>query len=185
MSNIVAINKTAVIEPSLNQISVGDHIEYEFVAKKGKVQLWRGIVVSTDPDAERRTGSVPNEPETTSKRARCRRTTTKAASHLNATDSVTAERRTAATSLFENLSSTKGKRQKRHSSSPLPGAGPKRKRGRCATVCSRVIINSLVPVMAQTGSTKSVWPCFTPRCIIFCYTANKIHFGQSLSLCNI
>ena len=72
VSNIVAINKTAVIEPSLNQISVGDHIEYEFVAKKGKVQLWHGVVVSTDPDAERRTGSVSNEPETTSKRARCR-----------------------------------------------------------------------------------------------------------------
>ena len=101
------------------------------------MQLWHGVVVFTDPDAERRTGSVPNEPETTSKRARCRRTTTKEASHLNATDSDTAERRTAATS-FENLSSTKGKRQKRHSSSPLPGAGPKRKRGRCATVCSRV-----------------------------------------------
>ena len=134
MSNSVAINKTAVIEPSLNQISVGDHIEYEFVAKKGKVQLWHGVVVSTDPDAERRTGSVPNEPETTSKRARCCRTTTKEASHLNATDSDTAERRTAATS----LSSTKGKRQKRHNSSPLPGAEPRRKRGRCATVCSRV-----------------------------------------------
>ena len=66
VSNIVAINKTAVIEPSLDQISVGDHIEYEFVAKKGKVQLWHGVVVSTDPDAGRRTGSVPNEPETTS-----------------------------------------------------------------------------------------------------------------------
>ena len=124
---LFAINKTAVTESSLNQISVGDHIEYE-------VQLWRGVVVFTDSDAERRTGSVPNEPETTSKRARCRRTTTKEASHLNATDSDTAERRTAATSLFENLSSTKGKRQKRHGSSPLPGAGPKRKRGRCATV---------------------------------------------------
>ena len=131
LSNIVAINKTAVIEPSFDQLSVGDHIEYEFVAKKGKVQLWRGVVVSTDPDAERRTGAVPNKPETTSKRARCRRTTTKEVSHQNATDSDTAERRTAATSLFENLSSTKGKRQKRHSSSPLLGAGPKRKRGRC------------------------------------------------------
>ena len=140
VSNSVAINKTAVIEPSLNQISVGNHIEYEFVAKKGKVQLWHGIVVFTDPDAERRIGSVLNEPETTSKRARCCRTTTKEARHLNATDSDTAERLTAATSLFENLSSTKGKRQKRHSSSPLPGAGPKRKRGRCATVCSQTLI---------------------------------------------
>ena len=108
------------------------------VCCEGNVQLWHGVVVFTDPDAERRTGSVPNELETTSKRARCRRTTTKEASHLNATDSDTAERRTAATSLFENLSSTKGKRQKRHSSSPLPGAEPKRKRGRRATVCSRV-----------------------------------------------
>ena len=138
VSNIVAVNKTAVIEPSLDQISVGDHIEYEFVAKKGKVQLWRGVVVSTDPDAERHTSSVSNELETTSKRVRCHRTTTKEASHLNATDFVTAECRTASTLLFENLSSTKGKRQKRHSSLPLPGAGPKRKRGRCATVCSRV-----------------------------------------------
>ena len=38
VSNIVAISKTAVIEPSLDQISVGGHIEYEFVAKKGEVQ---------------------------------------------------------------------------------------------------------------------------------------------------
>ena len=67
LSNIVAINKTAVIEPSFDQLSVGDHIEYEFVAKKGKVQLWPGVVVSTDPDAERRTGAVPNEPVTMSK----------------------------------------------------------------------------------------------------------------------
>ena len=80
------------------------------------MQLWRGAVVSTDPDMERRTGAVPNEPETMSKQARCCRTTTKEASHLNTTDSDTAERRTAATLLFENSSSTKGKWQKRHSS---------------------------------------------------------------------
>ena len=132
LSNVVAINKTAVIEPSFDQLSVGDHIEYEFVAKKGKVQLWRGVVLSTDPDAERRAGSVSNELETTSKRTRCRRTstTTKEASRLNTTDADKAERRTVATSLFENSSSTKGKRQKRPSSSPPPGAGPKRKCGR-------------------------------------------------------
>ena len=110
--------------------------------KKRKVQLWRGVVVSTDPDAERHTGAVPNEPETTSKQARCRRTTTKEPSHLNTTDSDTAEHRTAATSLFENSSSTKGKRQKRHSSLPLPGAGPKRKHGRCATVLNQFVFNS-------------------------------------------
>ena len=50
-SNIVAINKTAVTEPSLERLSVGDHIGYVFVAKKGKVQLWCGIIVSNDPDA--------------------------------------------------------------------------------------------------------------------------------------
>ena len=54
LSNVVAINKTAVID----QLSVGDHIEYEFVGKKGKVQLWCGVVVSTDPDTERHTGSA-------------------------------------------------------------------------------------------------------------------------------
>ena len=42
VSNIVAINKTAVIEPSLNQISVGNHIEYEFVAKEGKCSCGMG-----------------------------------------------------------------------------------------------------------------------------------------------
>ena len=96
----------------LISLSVRDHIEYEFVAKKEKVKLWRGVVVSTDPDAERRTGSVPNKQETTSKQARCRRTTTKEASHLNTTDSDTAECHTAATLLFENWSSTKGKQPK-------------------------------------------------------------------------
>ena len=138
LSNIVAINKTAVIESSFDQLSVGDHIEYEFVAKKGKVQLWRGVVVSTDPDAERRTGAVPNEPETTSKRARYRRTTTKEASHLNTIrilillNAVLLPRRCLRIRVLPKAC----KRQKRHSSSPLPGAGPKRKRGRCATVCS-------------------------------------------------
>jgi len=68
-----------------------------------------------------------------------RRITTKEASHLNTTDPDTAERRTAAMSLFENSSSTKGKWQKRHRSLPLRGAGPKRKCGRCATVCSQSI----------------------------------------------
>ena len=95
------------------------------------MQLWCGVVVSTGPDADRRAGLVSNEPETMSKRAQCRRTTTKGASRLNATDSDKAECHTAASSLFENLNFTKGKRQKRYSSSPLPGAaGPKRKRGR-------------------------------------------------------
>ena len=122
---MLSINKTAVIEPSFDQLSVGDHIEYKFIGKKGKMQLWCRVVVS-------------NELETTSKRTRCRRTgtTTKEASLLNTTDSDKAERRTAATSFFENSSSTKGKRQKHPSSSPLPGAGPKRKCGRVSYVSS-------------------------------------------------
>ena len=93
MSNVVAINKTAVIEPSFDQLSVGDHIEYEFVGKKGKVQLWCGVVVSTDPDAKRHAGSASNELETTSKQMWCRRTstTTKEASRLCTTDSDKAE----------------------------------------------------------------------------------------------
>ena len=130
LSNMVSINKTAVIEPSLDQLSVRDNIEYEFVGNKREVQLWCGVVVSTDPDAECRAGLVSNEPEAMSKRAQCRCTTTKGASRLNTTDSDKAECHTAASSLFENLSFTKGKWQKRHSSSPLPGAGPKQKRGR-------------------------------------------------------
>ena len=70
LSNVVAINKmamnkTAVIEPSFDQLSVGNHIEYEFVGRKGKVQLWHGVVVSTDPDVEHHTGSASNELETT------------------------------------------------------------------------------------------------------------------------
>ena len=40
---ICRCEKMAVVQPSL------DYIEYEFV---GKVQLWRGILVSLDPDAE-------------------------------------------------------------------------------------------------------------------------------------
>ena len=52
LSGVVTVNKTAVVQPSLDQLSVGNHIEYEFLAKKGKVQLWRGVVVCIDPDAE-------------------------------------------------------------------------------------------------------------------------------------
>ena len=124
-------HKTAVSEPSFDQLSVGDHIKYKFVGKKGKVQLWCGVVVSTDPDMKCRAGSASNELETKSKRTQCRHTstTTKEASRLNTTDSDMAERYTAATLLFENSSSTNGKRQKRPSNSPLPGAEPKRERG--------------------------------------------------------
>ena len=73
------------------------------------MQLWRGVIVSTNPDAKRRTGLVPNKPKTTTKQARCRCITSKEAGQLNTTDFDKAKHCTAAMSLFENLSSTKGK----------------------------------------------------------------------------
>ena len=147
LSNVVAINKTAVIEPSFDQLSVGDHIEYEFVGKKGKVQLWRGVVVS-DPDTEQCAGSASNKLKT-SKRTRSRHTstTTKEVSHLNTTDSDNTERCNAAVSLLENSSSTKGKRQKRPSSLLLPGAGPKRKCGRWAMYLRFVLSQFLLALL--------------------------------------
>jgi len=124
LSSVVAINKTAVVQPSLAQLHVGDIIEYEFVPKKGKaVQLWRGIVVSIDPDAESRAGLRSKKADTT----------TKAASHLSAT--VPDMERRATESLFEGLGSNKGKRKKRLCSLPLPSARPlpKQKRGKSAS----------------------------------------------------
>jgi len=120
LSGVVAVNKTAVVQPSLDQLSVGDHIEYEFLAKNGKVQLWRGVVVSTDPDAERRARSTgASRPGG----AECC-----AGSEVETTTKGGTDRRVVK-SLFEGLGSGKGKRRKRLSTSPLRGAGPKRKRG--------------------------------------------------------
>ncbi len=42
-----------VIDPTIDLVSVGEHIKYEYVAKRGRIQLWYGVVFSTDPDAER------------------------------------------------------------------------------------------------------------------------------------
>ena len=126
--NVVAINKTAVVQPSLAKLHDGDNIEYEFVAKKGKLQLWRGIVISIDPDVERRAGLGSKKGATTTKEAnrlsatnpdaeshassdsKGAERTTKGASHLSATDP-DMERRTT-NSLFEDLGSNKGKKQK-------------------------------------------------------------------------
>ncbi len=57
LPSVVATNESAVINPSIDLVSVGDHIEYEFIAKKG-IQLWRGVIVSTDPDAECRATQI-------------------------------------------------------------------------------------------------------------------------------
>ncbi len=141
LANIVAINETAVIDPSADEVHINDRIEYEFVQKKGKVQLWRGVVVSTDPDADRRARSettAGSASRATAKTGQCsssgskkpERTATKGAARPNASRADT-ERR-AAKSLFEGAAagSRKGKRQKRPSSSPLPLVEPKRKRGK-------------------------------------------------------
>ena len=53
LHRVVAVNNTAVVEPSRDLLQVGDYIEYEILAKKGKVQVWCGILVAIDPDAER------------------------------------------------------------------------------------------------------------------------------------
>ena len=119
------------MQPFLGQIHVGDKIKYEFLAKKGKVQLWRGIVISIDPDVERCAGSGPKKADTTNK----------GVSLLSATDPDTQRRATK--SLFEGLGSMKGKRQKCVSSSPLPSALPKRKRGMShATLASSPLLHT-------------------------------------------
>ena len=140
LSNVVAVQRCCYQQDGCHwtclwSVKCWKSHRVQFVGKKGKVQLWCGVVVSTDPDAECRAGSASNELETKSKRTRCHHTstTTKEASCLNTTDSDMAERRTAATSLFENSSSTKGKRQKCPSNSPLPGPEPKQKHGEWAT----------------------------------------------------
>ena len=126
---VVAVNNTAVVEPSRDQLRVGDYIEYEFVTGKGNVQVLRGILVSIDPEAERRAHS------TRASRPVSAKTTTKGASCLPSSDTneslgtrLDTDRR-AIKSFFEGFGSGKGKRQKRLSTSPLPGAGPKRNRG--------------------------------------------------------
>ncbi len=72
LSNTVAINETAV-EHSADQLRVNDRIESEFVAKKGEVQLWRGVVVFTNPEVD------------------CCATTTKSASHVDTERRVAAD----------------------------------------------------------------------------------------------
>jgi len=133
LSNVVATNETAVGQPSLDQLHVGDNIEYKFVAKKGKVQLWPGIVVSIDPDEERRAGLGSKKEDTM----------TKGASRLSTTDPDTEHHTTK--SLFVGLGSTKGKRQKHFSSLPLPSAWPlpERKRGTShATLASSALLHT-------------------------------------------
>ena len=121
------------MQPFLAQLHVGDNIEYKFVAKKGEVQLWCGIVISIDPDAERCAGLGSKQADTMTKGVSC----------LSTTDLDT-ERRTTEF-LFEGLGSNKGKRQKRLNSSPLPSAWPlpKRKRGKShATLASSALLHT-------------------------------------------
>ena len=119
------------MQPSLAHLHVGDNIEYEFVANKGKVQLWCGIVVSIDPDTERRAGLESKQADTT----------TKGASRLSTTNPDT--ERHVTESLFEGLRSNK--RQKHLGSLPLPSARPlpKQKCGKShATLASSALLNT-------------------------------------------
>ena len=132
LHSVVAVNNTAVVEPSRDQLRVGDYIEYEFVTGKGNVQVWRGILVSVDPEAERRARSTrasrPVSAKTTTKGASCLPSSSDPDTNESLGTRLDTDRR-AIKSFFEGFGSGKGKRQKRLSTSPLPGAGPKRKRG--------------------------------------------------------
>ncbi len=119
--SIVAINDMLVIDPTIDQLSVGDRIESEYVYKRGRVQVWNGIVVSVDPDAERRARVVTTTPV-----AESRRRQTKALG-------VDVERRAGdlPETTHTQQDSNKGKAKKQPlSSSPAPPEGPQQKRRR-------------------------------------------------------
>ncbi len=147
LSNVVAINESPVINPTIDLVSVGDHIKYEYVAKRGRIQLWHGVVVSTDPDAERHAthigaarfaaGGTKSSADVDTE---CRATTTATASKpvekhrsepasgVRCSKGEDTEGRTASGSVDTKPRS----RKKRQSSLPLP-ADPVPKRKRCAT----------------------------------------------------
>ncbi len=146
LSNIVAINESPVIDPSIDLVSVGDHIEYGYVTKRGRVQLLHGVV-STDPDLERRAthvGAARSAAGGTKSSAdvdtECCATTTATASKpvekrrsepasgVGGSKGEDTEGRTASGSAATKPRS----RKKRQSSSPLP-ADPVPKRKRCDT----------------------------------------------------
>jgi len=62
-------------QPSLAQLHVVDNVECEFIAKKGKVQLWHGMVITIYPDVECRADSGSKKVDTTTKGASCLSTT--------------------------------------------------------------------------------------------------------------
>ncbi len=145
--NVVAINESPVIDLTIDLVSVGDHIEYEFVAKRGRIQLWYGVVVSTDPDAERRAthigaarsaagGTKSSVDVDTEYRATTTATASKPvekcwsepASGVRCSKGEDTEGHTASGSAATKSRS----RKKRQSGSPLP-ADPVPKQKRCAT----------------------------------------------------
>lgn len=44
LTSIIAINDSPVINPTLDQLSVGNYIEREYLYKCGRVQIWKGVV---------------------------------------------------------------------------------------------------------------------------------------------
>ena len=75
----MAINNCPHCEPSIDEFSVGDAIEYEYFYKKGQVQIWCGIVLSLGSSLEsssRLVESSPNRVENSQSYGRCDQTET-------------------------------------------------------------------------------------------------------------
>ncbi len=134
----MAINESHVIDPTIDLESVGDHIEYEYVAKRSWIQLWHGVVVSTDPDAERRATHIGATTKSSADvNTECHATTTATASKplekhrsepasgVKCCKGENTEGRTAS-------GSAATKPRSRNKSSPLP-TDPVLRRKRCAT----------------------------------------------------
>jgi len=60
LANIIAIKEVPVIWPSIDQLSVGDCIEYKHIFTKGEVEVWRGIVVVLSTEMELRHRPTPD-----------------------------------------------------------------------------------------------------------------------------
>lgn len=48
--NVAAIYNSYVVNPSIDQLSVGDYMEYEYIYKKKREQVWHGNVVAVYRD---------------------------------------------------------------------------------------------------------------------------------------
>ena len=62
VDGIVAINNCPHCEPNIDELSVGDSIEYECMYKRGRVQVWHGIVLSLGSSWESSSSHVESSP---------------------------------------------------------------------------------------------------------------------------